>query len=573
MAKVNPVNTESPHAIAKRELQQQLDTKNQELLTKLVKKIWDRLPTFSTKQKIATAIGRTGSALADAMNNGGSDTTDRYMGLLKQWLRDSHQLEAVFDKNQQVWELIDLGKDASRVESAAIVSSPLSFMNFMKEVQKLEGGKVIKIIGTWPSSIAEADNNLVIDELEKMIKHSKSVQLLLPKWDSRFYARRLYLQNHNKNDAGGEFEKNKLHLMASIKMFHELKVKINNPKAFDLRLYDQSPGIRMFAHGERIYVSLLLDGIESNATFSTIYSYDGSNSTTQLHSHFDQLWDNSSEHTHLEKSEKLYNLRLLGNIPGVYKVYTYGHIKEKEAPATLLGGMEICSNGTVRQRTFLRDDEKGKITSDLNEGWVMRVGDNLFMEVRNLRAPKYTAFSILRIAGGFEGVSGQYLFGTVIVPKKESAIPFAMRIILERQAVGVTLESLPCKKVALYEEIEPGLIPDNVRKMLSGIFRNMLRFNEAQIFNELSLAKEINNTKAKLGDILFAYAKILKLDNEKNDKEIINAVRWAMTNGFADCEMIETEFGALIKSHDITYKLFNRIKQDGIRAAQENSSL
>ena len=498
----------------------------------------------------------TGQGLGSAILNGYSRTTDKHTQSLCNWLHRKKLLKAELIEADLDWKLLDVNP-----KSTAIISKPLNFMSFMREVLEMRPGMDINILGTWPSAFVGKENQAAMDILRNMINYCKTVQLLQPRPDSRFYAKRLYTQFHNDVDGDGAFEKSKEDLFATLEKLNKLKLEfIKTPGKFEFKLYDDSPGMRLFAHAEQIYVSMLLDNKESNETFSTIYPNDAKDAATQLRGHFDQFWLGATEYQNSGTRER-FNLRLIGDLAGVYKVFNYCHIADVEnntgIPATQIGALTIHPNGFVEQRTFRGDYEE----PDRNEGRALRVGNNLYLEVRNVRAPKFTAFSILRSAKAFNGSSGQYLFGTLIVPKKKNSNPTALRMILQRQPNETDLQTLPCTKVSLSETDTQKLIPSTVRQFLSGVFRNMLRFIDDEILNDFSLEQEMKFNRVKLGKLMFIYAKALK-NEPGNEVEMVSAVRWALTHGYKEWEKVQDVFGEEVITDKTIIDLFNRIRAE-----------
>ncbi|MBL7806650.1 MAG: hypothetical protein JNN28_02485 [Saprospiraceae bacterium] len=529
-----------------------------EKLEKLVDKIKRRFPVEipSTDALVKAAnmnIGRAG--LENAWKKTWGPTASKHTQTLCNWLCDAKKIDATWSDDTREWKLIDQTVYAT-------VTKSMNFIAFLKDALSLSPGMDIRIIGTWPPSIVGRENQAANDLLSNLVDRSNSVRMLQPRPDSRFYAKRLYTQHLEDEEVERErnFNASKEDLFTHLEKLHRLK-GLKNSNKFNFRLYDDSPGMRMFAHGEKIYVSYLLDHLGSNDTFSTVYQVsDGSDAAKQLLDHFDHIWNSAAEYHGIPNRER-FNLQMIGKLAGVYKVFNYGHTLDpelrKEIPATQIGALKIHPNGLIEQRTYRGDSE----SPDRNEGWALRVGSNLLMEVRNVRAPKFTAFSIIRRARGFDGSPGQYLFGTLVVPKKRDSNPTALRVILQRQPETVELEDIECTKIAIKDPAPSEKIPPTVRRFLSGVFRNMIRYHENAILNDATLEEEISHTKVKLGRVMAAYAKILQQENAELE-EIVSALRWALTHGYRNWERIQKEFGNEATQHPDLIDLFERIKNE-----------
>jgi hypothetical protein len=530
-----------------------------EQLVKLVEKIKrhfpQEIPSNDALVKAANMpIGR--AALENAMKNAWAETNKKHAQTLCDWLSAKKQTNAEWNPEITDWWFTDQ-------TVFALVSKPMNFIAFLREAQNLPPGMDVRIIGTWPPSIVGKENEAARSLLNNIIERSNSVRMLQPRPDSRFYAKRLYTQHleDDEDERERNFNASKEDLFTHLDKLHRLRRDLKDPEKFDFRLYDDSPGMRMFAHGEKIYVSYLLDHIGSNDTFSTVYSTnDGSGAAKQLLDHFDHIWNSAAEYQGISNREK-FNLQMIGNLAGVYKVFNYGHKLDqelkKEIPATQIGALKIHPNGLIEQRTYRGDSED----PDRNEGWALRVGSNLLMEVRNVRSPKFTAFSIIRRSRGFDGTPGQYLFGTLVVPKKKDSNPTALRIILQRQPDSIDIDQIECSKIAIKDPAPSEKISPTVRRLLSGVFRNMLRYRENAILNDASLEEEMNQTKVKLGRVMAAYAKVLQQENATLE-DIVSAVRWALTHGYRNWEKIQKEFGDVVTQHEELAELFTRIKNE-----------
>ncbi|MBV6441808.1 MAG: hypothetical protein EPGJADBJ_03499 [Saprospiraceae bacterium] len=526
--------------------------KLEKLVEKIKRRFLQEIPSNDALVKAAN-MGITRAALENAMKNAWGDTAERYTNTLCKWLREAKKITPDWNKEIREWWLTDQ-------TTYATVSKPMNFIVFLREALSLPPGMDIRIIGTWPPSIVGKENQAARDLLNNLVERSNSVRMLQPRPDSRFYAKRLYTQHleDDEDERERNFNASKEDLFTHLEKLHRLKRDLKNPEKFDFRLYDDSPGMRMFAHGEYIYVSHLLDHLGSNETFSTVYANDGSDSARQLLDHFDHIWKSAAEYQGISNRER-FNLQMIGKLAGIYKVFNYCHkldqVLNREIPATQIGALKIHPNGFIEQRTYRGDTED----TDRNEGWALLVGSNLLMEVRNVRSPKFTAFSIIRRARGFEGLPGQYLFGTLIVPKKRDSNPTALRVILQRQTESTKLDDIECTKIAIKDLAPAEKIPPTVRRFLSGVFRNMLRFRENAILNDASLEEEMNHTKVKLGRVMAAYAKVLQLENAEME-DIVSALRWALTHGYRNWERIQKEFGDTVTQHEGLAEIFARIK-------------
>lgn len=529
-------------------------------LKHLVKRIKEKFPNeFGSHQSLVDAAHKsgyleisTGQALGQAIRDGYSETTERHNAQLLVWLKNERKVEAVFIESALNYKLVEVDS-----MNSVLIRTSLDFLSFMREVLEKPPGMDVRIIGTWPSSIMGKENQAAIDILRNMVNHCKSVKMLQPRPDSRFFIKRLYAQYHHTQEGERDFN-NKIYDL------QEHLVKLDNLRRefpvgqFDFKMYDSTPGMRMFAHDESIYTSLLLDQIESSETFSTVYPNNDSTASKQLIAHFDSVWKNASIFKVNARRDRP-TLKLIADLAGVYKVFNYCHkpipdVKGLAVPATQIGALKIHPNGFVEQRTYRSEIEE----ADINEGWAIHMDDNLFMEIRNVRSPKFTAYSIFRCSADFDASPGQYLFGTLVVPKKLGSNPTALRVLLQRQGKEVELEDLQCAKIPLNEIIESDIIPKSARRFLGGIFRNMLRYQQDEILVDASLEREMNANRVKLGKVMFMYGKMLKIENA-NHEDIVDAVRWALTHGYRDWKKVEKEFGEVVVSHKSIKELFNRI--------------
>jgi hypothetical protein len=532
-------------------------------LDHLVKKIKEKFPNdFGSHQSLVDAAHKsgyleisTGQALGLAIREGYSETTERHNTQLVTWLKNERKVEAVFIESALNYKLVEVDS-----MNSVLTRKPLDFMSFMREVLDKPSGMDIRIIGTWPSAIMGKENQAAIDILRNMVNHCNSVKMLQPRPDSRFFIKRLYDQYYHTPEGDRDFNNKIYDLQEHLGKLDSLRREFSDGK-FDFKMYDSTPGMRMFAHNDSIYTSLLLDHIESSETFSTVYPNNDSIVSQQLISHFDSIWQTASNYKANAKRDRP-TLKLIGDLAGVYKVYNYCHkpipdVKGLAVPATQIGALKIYPNGFVEQRTYRSEIEE----ADINEGWAIHMDDNLFMEIRNVRSPKFTAYSIFRYSGEFDGSPGQYLFGTLVVPKKLGSNPTALRILLQRQGSGIDLDDLECAKIPLSQVVGTEVVPKSARRFLSGIFRNMLRYQQDEILVDASLEREMNTNRVKLGKVMFMYAKMLKIENA-NQEEIVDAVRWALTHGYRDWRKVEKEFGEMVVTHKSIIELFARIAQE-----------
>ena len=229
---------------------------------------------------------------------------------------------------------------------------------------------------------------------------------------------------------------------------------------------------------------------------------------------------------------------------GVYKVYAYGRMRNKEreenrSKVISIGALEISPYHYIRH--------KGDFDRENADGWAKLIEGNLFLTLINKVDGHRTGTFFIRVQTK-RPKPGRIYCGTFSGVSPDSGRNLGNRIVLE-YCPNTKFEDIETKRINIYDPSIQENVDPRIRKALIGRWVNFISFyDQAGIFNLSQLEKE-NTQQLQLGENFF-HSACYKIVIQKKIEQGIKDLQRALEHGFGSYQIFEKEIQSQIEKSD-----------------------